>query len=203
MRREVAAEERAGDARQAEHGAEDPLIAASLARRHDVADDRLGRDGEPAPAESLNGAEDDELGHVPAQSTERGAGEKEEDCALQDAFASVQIAELSVEWRDDGLREEVRGDDPRESRESAELADDGRQRRRDDRRIERGEEHAEHEPTEDDENLPVTERRRRRGHGSGHGLVLEVCGKPPRISRRACAGARRPLSRGCPDAERG
>ena len=41
------------------------------------------------------------------------------------------------------------GDDPRQMLEAAEIADDRRQRSRDDRLVERGEEHAEHERAED------------------------------------------------------
>ena len=65
-------------------------------------------------------------------------------------LAAVQVAELAVQRRHDRLRQQVRGDDPREVLEAAEVADDRRQRRRDDRLIERGEQHHEHEAREDD-----------------------------------------------------
>ena len=74
---------------------------------------------------------------------------------LHDTLATVQVAELAVERRHDGLGEEVRRDDPREVREAAELADDRRQRGGDDRRIERREQHREHEPAEDHQHLLV------------------------------------------------
>src|SRR6476619_3675018 len=97
MRREVTVDERPGDAGEAEDSAEDPLIPAAIARRHDVVDDRLRRYGESPAAQSLDRAENDQLGHVPAQPTERRADEKENDRALEHAFAPVQIAQLSLE----------------------------------------------------------------------------------------------------------
>ena len=59
---EDAAEQRADDARDAEHRTEQPLVAAALARRDDVADDRLGADHQPAAAEALDRPERDQLG---------------------------------------------------------------------------------------------------------------------------------------------
>src|SRR5690349_13122371 len=97
MRREVTAEEGTGDARETEDGAEDPLIASAIARRDDVADDGLCRDGEPATAKTLDGAEGDQLAHVPAHTTERRADEEENDRALQDPFAPIHVAQLSIE----------------------------------------------------------------------------------------------------------
>ena len=46
--------QRPGDAADPEDRAEDALIAAAIARRDDVADDRLGEDDEPAAAEALH-----------------------------------------------------------------------------------------------------------------------------------------------------
>ncbi len=77
--------------------------------------------------------------------TERGADEKEHDAH---ALPPVQIAELSVERRDHRLREQIRGDDRRQVRESAELADDCRQRSGDDRGVERREQHRQEQSAE-------------------------------------------------------
>src|SRR5688572_11930906 len=77
VRREVAAEEGSGDARHAEHCAEDALIPAAIARGDDVADDRLRRYHQPAPAEALDGAVDDELRHRAAHTAERRPDEKD------------------------------------------------------------------------------------------------------------------------------
>ena len=64
-------------------------------------------------------------------------------------LAAVEVAELAVERADDGRREQVRRDDPREVLEPAEVADDRRQRGRDDRLVERREQHDEHQRAED------------------------------------------------------
>ena len=61
---EDAAEQRSDDARDAEDGAEEPLVAAALAGRDDVADDRLGADHQPAAAETLDRPEGDQLDHA-------------------------------------------------------------------------------------------------------------------------------------------
>ncbi len=66
-----APEQRAGDAREAEDGSEQPLIAPALARRDDIADRRLHEHDQSAGAEPLHRAEGDQLGHrlgQPAQS---------------------------------------------------------------------------------------------------------------------------------------
>src|SRR5215208_3359466 len=76
VRREVAAEERAGDARETEGGAEHPLVAPALARRDDVGDDRLRAHHQPAAAEPLDGAEEHELHHAAAHAAEHRADEE-------------------------------------------------------------------------------------------------------------------------------
>ena len=59
-RREEAAEQWAGDARDAEHRAEQPRVLAALGRRDDVPDRRLRAHHQPTAAESLNGAKRDQ-----------------------------------------------------------------------------------------------------------------------------------------------
>jgi len=68
---------------------------------------------------------------------------------LQQALASVEIAELAVERADDRRGEEVGGHDPRQVLDPAEVADDRRQRRRDDGLVERREQHDEQQRPED------------------------------------------------------
>ena len=70
---EDAAEQRPDDARDAEHRAEQPLVAAALAGRDDVADDRLRADHQPAAAEPLHGPERDQLDHALAEPGEHRA----------------------------------------------------------------------------------------------------------------------------------
>src|SRR5439155_9785774 len=112
MRREVAAEQWAGDAREAEHRAEDPLVASALTRRDDVADDSLRRHQQPAAAESLDRSKGDEPRHVSAQPAQRRAEKKAQDRALQRALSAVQIAQFSIERRVDCLSMQESCDDP-------------------------------------------------------------------------------------------
>ena len=74
---------------------------------------------------------------------------KIDDRRLQHLLAAVEVAELPVERPGDRRGEQVRGHDPREVRDPAEVADDRRQRRRDDRLVERGEQQHEEQRGED------------------------------------------------------
>ena len=87
--------------------------------------------------------------HVLAEPAERRADQEEHDRDLQDELAAVEVAELAVERAGDRRGQQVRGDDPREVGDPAEVADDRRQRRRDDRLVERGEQQHEHQRQED------------------------------------------------------
>ena len=147
---EEAAEQRPGDAAHPEDRADHALVAAAIARRDDVADDRLGEDDEPAAAEALQRAEGDELAHALRLPAQRRPDEEDDDRALEDALAPVEVAELAVERRGDRRRQQVAGDDPRELVQAAELGRDGRQRGGDDRPVERGQQDREHERHEDD-----------------------------------------------------
>ena len=134
-----------------------PWYLPSIDWRNDVADYCHRRDGEAATAESLNCSESDQLRHVLTQSAQHRAREKQNDRELQNDFATVQISELSVHRRDDSLRKQIRGNDPREMLESSEIADDCRQCGRHDRGIESGEEHCEYESAERNEDLSVSD----------------------------------------------
>ena len=59
--------------RDAEYAAEETLVAAAIARRHDVADDRDRGDDEAAAAEALDDAEGDQLGKVLRQAAQRAS----------------------------------------------------------------------------------------------------------------------------------
>ena len=150
MRGEEATDQRPGHAREAEHRAEDALVAAAVAWRHDVPDRRLRRDHQPAASESLDGAKRDQLRHVLRETAEGGADQEYHETDLQHDLAPVQVAELPVQRRHDRLSQKVGGHDPGQLLEAAELADDRRECRRDDRAVERGEQHHQHEAGEHD-----------------------------------------------------
>jgi hypothetical protein len=145
MRRQEAADQRPGDARDTEDRAEQAGVAAALARRHDIANRRLSTHQEAAGAEPLDRAEHDQLGHRLRQSAERRADQEDDERRLQHDLAAVLVAELAVERRDDRRRQEVRGHHPRQVREPAEVADDRRQRCRDNRLVQRCEQQDQHQ----------------------------------------------------------
>ena len=83
--------------------------------------------------------------------------QEDDDRELEQQLAAVDVAELAVERHGRRRRQQVGRDHPREVLQAAEVADDRRQRRRDDRLVERREQHAEHQPAEDDQHLAVRE----------------------------------------------
>ena len=158
---EDAAEQRADDARHAEHRAEQALVAAALAGRDDVADDRLGADHQPAAAEALDGAEGDQLDHGVAEPRQDRADQEDHDGGLEEDLPAVLVAELAPQRRRHRRGEQVGGDDPGDVRRAREVGDDRRQRGRDDRLVERRQQHPEHQRADDDQDRPVAEPRQR------------------------------------------
>ena len=77
--------------------------------------------------------------------------------------AAPQVAELAVDRHDQGGGQQVGGGHPRHVRDAAEVADDGRHRRGDDRLVERGHEHAGEQRREDQVDPAPGEDDRRRG----------------------------------------
>ena len=150
VRREEAADERPEDRRDAEDGAEEPGVLAALARRDDVPDRRLRGHHEPAAAEALHRAEGDELRHDSASPHSAEPMRNTTSAPCSTSLRPSWSPELAVERRDDGDGQQVGGDDPREVLEPAEVADDRRQRGRDDRLVQRRQQHDEHEPADDD-----------------------------------------------------
>ena len=146
---EEAAEQRPDHGRDAEDGAEVALVLAAFARRDDVADNRERDHHQSAGAEPLQGAEADQLRHRLREAAERRPDQEDHDRGLQHPFAAVEVAELPVERPGDGRSEEIGSDHPREVGDSAEVADDRRERRRDDRLVERGQEQHQHQRGED------------------------------------------------------
>ena len=148
---EEAADQRADDGGHPEHRAEKALVASALARRDQIADHGDGDDHQSPAAYALERAKGDQLHHVLGDAAERGADEKHGDRHLQYDLATVEIAELSVQRAGDRAGEEIRRHHPGEIAQAAEIADHGRQRRRDDGLVERREperqkQRAEHRP---------------------------------------------------------
>ncbi len=76
---EVAADQRAGDRRDAEHRAEQALVAAALPGRDHVRDDRERQRHQTAGAEALDAPGDDQLGHVLRQAGQQRADQERAD----------------------------------------------------------------------------------------------------------------------------
>ena len=150
MGREEAADQRAGDAGEAEDRAEDALIAPTVARRYDVSDRRLCRHHQTAAPEPLHRSERDQLGQVLREPAEDRADEEHHQPDLEHDLAAVLIAELPVKRRHDRLRQQVRRHDPADVVEPSELSHDRRERGRDDRAVQRRQQHHQHEAGEDD-----------------------------------------------------
>ena len=121
----------------------------------------------PAP-DALHSAERDELEHALRQAGQERAEQEDQDRGEEHRAAPVDVAQLAVERRADGGAQQVGGDHPRVVVEPAELADDRRERRRHDRLVQGGQEQTGHQAAEDDQDLPVRERRGcgRGSHGS-------------------------------------
>ena len=174
------AEQRAGHRRDAEDRAEQPGVAPAVRRRHDVPDRRLRADHQPAAAEPLDEPERDQLGHPLRQPAQRRAGQEQHQRALQHDLAPVEIAELAVQRRDRGHRQQVRRDDPREVLEPAELLDDRRQRGRHDRLIQRREQHHQHQAADHHQDAAVIE-----GFGGHQSSATRDAGRTGQMTRQA------------------
>ncbi len=109
----------------------------------------------PPRAEPLEGTEQDQLGHALRETAQHGADEEDDDGRLQHELAAEQVAELPVQRAGNRRRQEIGGHDPGEVIEPTEVADDGRQRRRDDRLVERGEQQHEQQRGKDQPHLPA------------------------------------------------
>jgi hypothetical protein len=81
------------------------LVAAALAGRDDVANDRDRDHEEHAATEPLDRPEDDQLEHALADPAQRGADEEDHDRRLEHDLPAVQVAQLSVQGTADGRGE--------------------------------------------------------------------------------------------------
>ena len=163
---EEPADQRSRHAGHAEDGAEEPEVAAALTRRDDVPDRRLGADQQAPAAQALDCPKGDQLGHALCLSAESRTDQKKNQRSLQNDLAAVEIAELPVERSDDRDCEQVGRDDPGEVVETPEVADDRRQGGRDDRLVERRQQHRQHQRPYDDQDAASRWRLRDRGRSS-------------------------------------
>ena len=166
------------DARRAEDGEEVALVPRALARRDDVADDRERQREQPARSEALHGPERRQLPHRLGEPAQRRPDHEHRDGRDEEGAPAVEVGELAVERGADRGRHEVRRRGPGLHRQALQVVGDGADRGRDDRLVQRGEEHARHEAGEDREDLTVRQLDprcgRRRGCGGAHAEAPSV-----------------------------
>ncbi len=139
------ADHRAEHAGQAEHRAEQALVAGPLPGGDDVADDGQRERQQAAAAEALQGAGRRQGAHALRGGAQRGAGQEDDDRGQEHRFAAEQVGDPAVEQRRGGRGQQVGRDHPVGVLDAAEIADDRRQRHRDHRAVEGAEQDAEHQ----------------------------------------------------------
>ena len=126
------------------------LVLAALPGRYQIADDRHHADHQAARAQSLDGAEADQLPHVLGHAAQHRADQEDHDGGEEGALAAVHVAELAPDRGGGGGGQGVRGDHPGQMLQAAQLADDGRHRGADDHVVEHGQQHGDHEREDHD-----------------------------------------------------
>ncbi|MNN25758.1 hypothetical protein D3C81_1392450 [compost metagenome] len=156
--RQVAADHRAGHAGHGPHPADITLVAAALAQRHHVGNGRLRHRQQPAAAEALQDAREDQLRHRLRQRAGGGSQQEQHDGEGQHRPPAEQIGQLAVDRRGDGRCHQVGGDHPRHVVEAIELQRDLGQHHGNDRLLQRAQQDRQHQP---EDHLHD----RHRGHG--------------------------------------
>ncbi len=153
-----------------DHGGDDEggrrvgLVARAVARRGHVADDGLRERHQPAAAEPLQRAGEDQHQHGGRQRAGDRARRIDADRDQHHGAPAVDVGELAEQRRRGGGAEQVRGHHPGHVVDVAEVGGDGRQRGRDHHRVERRQHHGEQDAENDPPRRGVVEigRNRRR-----------------------------------------
>ena len=151
---------------------QDTHVETAAPGRHDVGDDRLGKDHQPSAAQALYAAGGDEGGHVACQPAQHRAGEEQAQGAQQEGLVPDEVAQLAVERHHQGGGEDVGGGDPEHEIDAAEIADDGGKRRAEDSLVEGRQQHRREERDHDEEEPPSADRQR--GCPGSHGSCLWI-----------------------------
>src|SRR5262249_53899637 len=107
-----AAKRRAGHTRETVDGGEDAGPLGALGGREDGANDGEDERDTKARAQSLQGAEGDQLLNSLSGTTQGRAGEEEHDADDKEALAAELIRELTDNWDNSDRGQQVGGDDP-------------------------------------------------------------------------------------------
>src|SRR5262249_52352219 len=145
------ADQRAENAGDPEHAAEQALVTAAVPGRDDVGDDRLRAGQQAAAADSLHRAEGDQLEYGVGQAGNRRPDEEDDDRGFKERLAPVQVTELAPQRRGYGGGQQVGGDHPRQVGQPVQVTGDRGQRGRHDRLVERRQQHPQQQRADDDE----------------------------------------------------
>lgn len=146
---EVGAEHWTQRARSGEQRREISGVAAALARCHVLTDQCLRQRHEPAATQALHRAQDHESAEARCQGTTHRRSGEDREREEQRAAPAEAVAEVTVQRRGDGRRKEIRHHDPRQVGDCVERVGDARQRAREDRLVDRGQEHRDDDARED------------------------------------------------------
>jgi hypothetical protein len=109
---EHAAQQRADDAADAEHGAEQADVLAPFPGRDDVPDDGLGAHHQATGTQPLDRAERDQHEHGVADPGQDRAGQENDDRGLEERLPAVLVTELAPQRRGHRGGQQVGGDHP-------------------------------------------------------------------------------------------
>ncbi len=162
------AQDGTGQARRHEHAGEIDLVASPLLGRHEIGDDGLGQGDQPAAAESLEAARQDEHQHARRERAGHRAQDEDRDPDQHGDPPAMDVAELAVEGRHGRGGQEIGRHHPGQVLQIAEVPADGRQGRGDDGLVEGRQEHGQHEAQDDGADLRMAQGR---AHVGREGLI--------------------------------
>ena len=154
-----AAERRAAAAGRGVGRSEIAVIAAALLGRDQIAEHDHAHGRQPAAAEAVQDAAQDQHQHVRRQRANQRAGHVGQDRDAQREPAAVDVRDLAVERDDRGRRQQIGGDQPGQVVHVTEIAADGRQRARQNGLVERPHEHRQQHAQHDQHGLAMREGR--------------------------------------------
>jgi hypothetical protein len=140
-----AAQQRPGHGGSRERGGDVALVPRPFARRHQVADGGHGKRHQAAGRDALGGAGDDQRRDAGRGPAERRGRQKQPHGDLKQALATVPVAKLAPQRRARCRRNHVGGDQPGHVGDATEVKGDGGQGGGQDRLVEHGRQHRQHD----------------------------------------------------------
>ena len=172
---EKAAQHWAGNTGGDEHRGDPALVTRPLPGSDHVGDDRLGERDQAATPEALKTAGKDQDEHRGGKRAGNRPDDEDANAKKKDAAPAVDVAELAIERCHRRGAQEVGARYPRQVLEVAELAPDRRHGGGDDRLVESGQEHGEHDPDHDRADGGMVQRGCRGVRVGVHRLFKRAC----------------------------